>query len=366
MDNSITAAIMMLLSALASVPALADTASDATMAEPTTIQPPAAEPAATPQPCSKGVHKIATDMFAMISASQPDEEMLNSASAYVVSCVNVANSFSSSERDAFIRQMRESVDKLDRVILSLQLEMVKSASNKNAIQQKIDTLEKYRTQLELALVALDKKPPLDKGWAKDFVANFYLGYEGTSVSGFNEKGTARTGMMIYNQATGPFTEDSKYGVHVFGNILLTSSGEQTKSAAATDIKTAFEMDINTFFPFLVRRQSLGLLTGGPILSFGLKKVDGDNEFNKQYYLGCRFAHSPESYFDVLYGKNEGVGGKRVVLKGQIPITEIMDGNVFVGGFANFGVSDAPPDNADTLKLYVTWQVRFTSIVGNPE
>ena len=82
----------------------------------------------------------------------------------------------------------------------------------------------------------------------------------------------------------------------------------------------------------------------------------------------RFAFNEETYFDAMYGKSEPLKGKRLMLRGQMPVTTLSDGRLFLGAMANIEVSKgAKNDNgdliseADSFQVYVVWQTTFDKI-----
>jgi len=85
-----------------------------------------------------------------------------------------------------------------------------------------------------------------------------------------------------------------------------------------------------------------------------------DKFSKKYLGGLRFAHSPESFFDVLYAKTQNVEGDRVEIRGQIPVAEMLNGRIFIGGSLNFSTGTEGQES-DNVRMYISWQVDFSKI-----
>ena len=77
--------------------------------------------------------------------------------------------------------------------------------------------------------------------------------------------------------------------------------------------------------------------------------------------------NPEWYLDILYGKTESVQGRRIEVRGQMPVIPVKTGNhVYIGAVANFRASnegDGETPQKDTVQVYLTWNVDFKSIFG---
>lgn len=314
-------------------------------------------------PCDMGFQRIDTRTYALIAAQEMPPGEPGKLVSYIEQCVGIAPSLSEGKRSEFLELVGRLLTRVESVQATLALEAARKPDDARLVT-KLKDMRSLRDSLELAQYQLSERLPLDRGWDRDFSFAFYLGYEGTSVSGFKEKGTARAGMMIYNQLTGPLKKGSHFGLHVFSNVLMTSSAEQTGQATqqTSGIESAIEMDLNVFVPVYTKAQSVGLLAVGPIVMGGLRKPDNINEFTRKYMAGVRLAHSPESYFDLLYGRTERVQGKRLELRGQLPVSKLLNGNLFVGGAVNVSANEEKNNN-DTLRLYVTWQVSIADIFG---
>ncbi len=325
------------------------------------------------QKCSDGFERIPIALSHITSVSSPSIDDVGHVVSYIQECVK--RFYSSKERSSFRELVKSSLELLEKKESTRLYQSFKDvgSNNENSEQKKrdlerLERLERLMTALEWASLSLNKNLPLEQGWGKDFTANFYLGYEGVSVAGFKEKGTTRTGLLVYNQITGPLEGGYHLNthlktMHIFGNVLLTSSAEETVNDNATDVISAFEVDFNAYFPFWSVNQQIGLLAFGPISNFSIRKADSDSEYTKRSYHGIRLAHSPESFLDLLYGTVVGIKGKRIELKGQLPLVEISKGRFFVGGIANLGVHHGAPEKSDALKLYVIWQIRWSELLG---
>tara|TARA_B100002003_G_scaffold137832_1_gene127445 strand:- start:46 stop:1395 length:1350 start_codon:yes stop_codon:yes gene_type:complete len=228
----------------------------------------------------------------------------------------------------------------------------------------------------------------DNNFRKTFCWDFLAGYEGISVKGLNEKGTLRSEALFYQL----YEEDpndivTKWNWHAFGNVLFTSSGEQSGSPVAdstaaddtlsepdpsetpvaadaepplNDPEPAIEANINVAYMkrMFEDRNSKYELYHGPIVTAGVRKPLEDGRFAKRYYGGWRFAQSQMSYFDLLYGKTEGIKGSRVEFRGQFYVSKIL-----LGLAINYAVEDGPEEGADYIKLYVMKPIDLKSMLS---
>lgn len=323
--------------------------------------------------CDRGYTHIAELTFRGIISVQAnmDRGNIDDLLAYIEQCAVKSQSFSPAKRQEFALLIQEQIELITAVSFRLARDsLARSASdspNAQAIAEEnkkhIAELDRVMAALEATAFTLKNRLPLDKGWGRDFTANFYLGYEGTSVSGFDNKSSSRAGLMVYNQFTDPLLA-GKWGFHTFGNVALTSSAEQTSQDGSTstsnEIESATEVDLNIYLPYGLKQQSRGVLAIGPLFSAGVRKPDNLDDFTGKYLAGVRVAHSPESFFDIMYGKTEGIPGNRWELRGQLPVAVVLTGNLFVGGALNLS-GDSEIQNTDTLRMYVTWQVSFSDI-----
>ena len=316
-----------------------------------------------PQKCSQGFQALDPELSALLFQVDLSKEEISSFVTELEACTKAAQAYSPDQRKKFTELASSLISRVDALILTYATAAFQQPEAAARDNKRIEDLQGLKKDLALAHLKLSENLPLDRGWGKDFVANFYVGYEGTSVSGVKEKGTLRTGMMVYSQLTGT-PERDEFGIHAFGNVLLTSSAEQTmEEGADTDtVDETIEVDLNLYIPWGARHQTNGLLTIGPLGSLASRKVNQLDNYREKYMAGLRFAHSPESFFDILYGKTENVNGKRIELRGQLPVAEIVNGNIFVGGILNLAIDDKGESN-DSIRMYVTWQVNFSDIIG---
>ena len=207
-----------------------------------------------------------------------------------------------------------------------------------------------------------------------FIMRLYVGAEGTSVDDINNQTTTRTQLMAYNYILGTRKPESKWGyktwgLDVFGDVILTSavtsSSTDTTSSNSTKVGQATGGDINVYIThFLTETSDYGTFTVGPIATLeGLKPSDA-NQVTRSYFFGIRLANSPEQFVDLLYGKNEGISGRRVEIRAQAPLLDakFLNGNILVGINANVAVSDKPVNNLDSVKVYAMWTVTGSDII----
>lgn len=166
-----------------------------------------------------------------------------------------------------------------------------------------------------------------------------------------------------------------FGLHGWMSAFLTSSAEQSKDQIdvasmpppdSNEIQSAFETELGIFVPIFQKAPGKFFqnMLIGPTIQGSLRKLDDADSFSKRYYLGSRFSYSPETFLDILWGKTEGVRGKRVEVKAQVPVANLTENSrLFLGGAVNFGVSDSK-DESDSVRLFLTWNTNVDDIFRN--
>lgn len=280
------------------------------------------------------------------------------------SCVLTIQGMLESQAEKFEKKLNSSLGVVNQIINSISFVDSGDQAEKT---KKVQYLNKVKQSLEVAKLALKENRKLDIGWDHDYVSNFYLGVEGSSVSSVKNKSTERVGFMMYEQSFGlvKFNESGelvdKIAPHLFMNLLSTSSAEAT---GLDELEQVFEADFNMFWPLGGHRMQNGDLVRGVIVNHGIRKiVDANERYGKKNYFGYRSAFSPEFYFDAMLGKTENLQGYRLQIRGQKPIDRVFSGRLFLGMNINYGVKNSG-DVKDSLKLYVTWQTTFTDLFSN--
>lgn len=158
--------------------------------------------------------------------------------------------------------------------------------------------------------------------------------------------------------------------HIYGNFALTGQGES--AGEDNNQFEALEFETGVYWPiYMGSRGSKDAktyqeLSMGVIAIGGGRTTETDN-FDDRYYAGLRFANNEETYFDILYGKTESLTGNRLELRGQLPVSKVGTGRLFIGGAANLQLSRSRGDDGekidepDAYKIFITWQTTFDSI-----
>lgn len=236
-----------------------------------------------------------------------------------------------------------------------------------------------------------------------FTYQFYAGVEYGEVGEFFDESKIRLGFQSYVRLADDFTEMRKkakagnkdvdgfglYYPHLIGNIVLTGAAE-SQAQVSEDVAEAMpeqddenntvdfdalEFEAAIYFPIYTSLSNINSiadyreLTAGIILAVGGRKVEDLPSFSDRYYAGLRISHNEETYFDLLYGKSEPLKGKRLELRGQLPVASLGTGRVFLGGIANIEISRNNSSSADepllkeedSFKVYVTWQTSFSDL-----
>lgn len=169
--------------------------------------------------------------------------------------------------------------------------------------------------------------------------------------------------------------------HLIGNVVLTGAAESLEQDNTSESEEesgqnfeSIEYELATFWPIYVGnrgdilKQTYQEFAVGLIASAGGRKVDGTDNFQDRLYGGVRFANNEETYLDVLYGKSEPLIGRRMEIRGQLPVSNLGGGKLFLGGSANFEVERKKRDiegnlvnEEDSFKIYVIWQTTFDSL-----
>lgn len=212
-----------------------------------------------------------------------------------------------------------------------------------------------------------------------FSYQFYSGIEYNKVGGIFDDSNLRLGFQGYLRLGKSVTRmretygdgcdsNEKCGnwwnnmPHLIGNVQLTGAGEINAAQDASDNMEqgsdennnedssgsnsnfdAIDYEVAMFYPMYLgvrgqkSSQTYQEFAFGPILTFGGRKTDDISSFEDRYYAGFRFANNEETYFDVMYGKSEPLKGRRVELRGQMPVSTLGSGKLFLGAVANFEV-----------------------------
>lgn len=242
-----------------------------------------------------------------------------------------------------------------------------------------------------------------------------MGYEYAGATDAFSKGFPRIGAMIgfhYPRQLVPDAASSfhlgGYGVYNMFTIWLTNSGEATPTplaktflaaaqrpgtsraldatggdpdTGATDstpkpptLTRAVEFEYQIFWPwwrndFQVVNPRLRT-TVGPLVVLGARKLDSDTFAHDRVYVGLRNARSPDTFYDVLYGRTGGLFSHRIELRGQyaLPYTFKNNARLTLGGVGNFGINkrrhgncaeSAPscrPDENDSIRFYISYDI----------
>lgn len=230
------------------------------------------------------------------------------------------------------------------------------------------------------------------GWKIPFDRYFYIGYEGTTVDQVNNKGSTRIGVYFYNQFRN-LTEicpiksvnsksqandsNEKCGIilstipHFYGNIFQTSSAESSTDTTSgtntqtkqTNIVNSMEVNTGIFWPILTFQEQEyngreGVLATGPIAEHGWKMNTGGRNFVQREYFGVRSAFSQDIYVDLMYGSTDGLTGKRIEIRGQMPVVDFSVGLLFLGCILNYSHGKLAQDT-DSLRIYAIYRASFS-------
>ncbi|BFT28947.1 hypothetical protein D210916BOD24_01230 [Alteromonas sp. D210916BOD_24] len=268
--------------------------------------------------------------------------------------------------------------------------------------------------------------------ANSLTYQFYTGFEYTNVQDMFNDNTLRFGLQTYfkpgeslldlknavsDMRADKFTHHegftcngSTYSCgrwfknipHFFLNVALTGAGETAagleESESGTSEEepaddpnendglspsnhnlrdsdlTAVEFDLAIYYPFYLGSRGDPLskhyqeISFGLISTYGARKVDDIDNFQQRYYGGLRFAFNEETFLDLMYGKSEPLKGRRLQLRGQLPVYTLGEGRVFLGAIANIEVARGKRNDEgelvsqpDSIQVYLTWQTTFDQL-----
>ena len=152
-------------------------------------------------------------------------------------------------------------------------------------------------------------------------------------------------------------------IQYFSLFLQSSAETSVLEGEESGIESALDMDLALFTPVYRDHDSYGAHAFGPVVTAGYRKSHDVGTGARRYYAGLRSSHNPESFVDLLYGKTEGVRGKRVEVRGMIPISDFAGGSFNVGGAVNLAVSGHGEQAPDSVRVQVIWRARLNEFFG---
>ena len=201
-------------------------------------------------------------------------------------------------------------------------------------------------------------------------SSFNIGYEYVGLDRLFQEGFPRIGFLHYRRfGEAPANKQGLgyYGVHLSGNMQLTSSAEQATILNGNDIENTLIVTASAFVPFFHSiiniNRSLGDLTG-VLVSYGAKKSSSHEHIDSRFYAGFRNAFNPETYIDVLFGSTQGVKGSRIEINAHLPVYKFEHGSrIFFGGTLNMATPwDAVENEPDLIRFYLEWNADFEKII----
>ena len=199
---------------------------------------------------------------------------------------------------------------------------------------------------------------------------FNLGYEYVSLDTIFQTGVPRIGFYHYRRyGDTPSVNEGLdyYGLHVFGSIQLTSSGE-VDTTVSDEVTNTLQLSGGMFVPLFHSAIRLDKSLSdflGPILKVSIKKNETDDQAKSTVYGGFRDAINPETYFEILYGRTQGLHSNRLEIGIQMPIYKFGHGTrIFFGGIANLALPwDTSATEKDVLRFYLDWNADIEKILG---
>jgi hypothetical protein len=269
-------------------------------------------------------------------------------------------------------------------------------TNSEALRQQGDDLESDLQAIKSVVSVRDRTLFLNFEDYDGYFFRLNTGYEFINFSSSFDKGFLREAFLVSLKLGGTTINDlvegfhlCRYGYNLSFAAALTNSAETTVTlpesggAAATradDQNTSdkatrsFEFDLQLFAPFhrSVEKRTTNTTVSslrnrsGFLLSVGGLKGSENKRNALRTYAGFRSAANPELYWDVLYGKTEGLRSRRIEARGQLPVRQLQNGDrIYLGAIGNFAVDKKHPGESDVIRLYLSWNADITSIFGTP-
>lgn len=288
------------------------------------------------------------------------------------------------------------------------------ATQDDAERAKIDDSEKPLTAEITALktVVIEQGADPQTGFADydQWFTKLSLGYEYAGSTNAFSKGFPRIGATIGFHYPGQTAADLLSGWHPVGYGLyntftawLTNSAESqtdlagqfvpaasTKQVRALDgegdptttttpappvpLTRAIEFEDQFFMPFwrngFLRENPRLRTVIGPLIVFGARKIDSESFARDRFYIGLRNARSPDTFYDLLYGRTDGLVSRRIEFRGQYSLPYIFKNNarIAIGAVGNFGINKrrflsceegAPhcrQEEPDSIRFYLSYDI----------
>lgn len=351
--------------------------------------------------------------FEVSSDSEAAQASLNKAKKHIEYCskeLNVAiNTNNSSDEKAiklYLTSLKKKLEKqTDYMIWGSSINGFNMSEGLKVNDQSKTLIENIEKQ-----VGKSSKDFLIPSWRDTALSyQFYTGVEYNNVEDLFSKSSVRVGMLTYlrlgkgverlrDRTQGSCDIHSACGYfgwyipHIFGSVSLTAAAESgvpvldelggTDTPAPDTPDTSqpnsnfdsIEYELGVFWPFYMGSrgtkdaETYQEFAVGTIASIGGRVTEDNDSFQDRAYVGFRISNNEETYFDFMVGKSQPLDGKRLELRGQIPVSKLGSGRVFIGGSINLQISKKddsttkePIREPDSFKIYLTWQTTFDEI-----
>lgn len=347
------------------------------------------------------------------------EKIIESLSVQIDNCINALTTSKADNNSAAQIEIKTRLTEMKQELHDSILEEAPGSGDVNRTQLlfEIKNIDEFlQAKINKAIEFNEVEYEIPPWRSESFSYQFYAGIEATTLNEFMEETNVRAGFQGYKRFTrrlerlkdvidtrGSCKPNEKchdwgFDLHVFGNINLTTVGEHTfvenksdstttdettdtapttdtnDTNATTDEETKADVDqalvgeIGVFMPVYmsidgeIKNKNYQEFMFGPIVTTGFNFTDKTQDsFNTRYYIGFRMAHNEESYLDVVYGKSEGIRGKRLEVRGQLPVSTLAGGRLFVGGRANVAIDKYKKETEDAWQIYLQWQTSFDAL-----
>ncbi|MDU0352783.1 hypothetical protein RS130_01555 [Paraglaciecola aquimarina] len=356
---------------------------------------------------------IAQNLNANIQSKTDLKTSINKTSEIVAACASKLTTAINTNQKAEIREIKDSLTSIKTSLENQTNEIIWLSNQKIGKLDVSEALKANSTSKGLiqkinTLLGTSGDEFLIPSWRDVSLSyQFYTGIEYNNVNSLFSESTVRLGLLTYlrlgkeverlrQNNQGECDLEFRCGSlwyhvpHVYGNFVVTGASESAagvtdnnsddsnngnnETSSNSDDFDAIEYELGIFYPiYLGSRGSKSAKTYqehafGLIATAGGRITDTNDNFQDRYYGGFRFSSNEETYFDFMYGKSEPLKGRRIELRGQLPVYKMGTGRLFIGGSANIEVSKKAKNDegqyiseADAFKVYVTWQTTFDDI-----
>lgn len=261
-----------------------------------------------------------------------------------------------------------------------------SMTTRSRVMNSLDGLDKEYSKIANVIMLSDRIRGLTYDDYSNYYSSFSFGYEYVSMDKVFEEGFPRASYTLDRRFARLRVPESyselswKYWHELSMSVKLIGSNEQVGKIYNTSNISFSEKDrlmVTELFYYLPMKRTPLESDGsprtyvGPILSIQATMFDlaedaqsGSRNVYYKYRGGIRFASSPEWFSEICYGISEPLRSKRVLLRGQMPLSsKITSLPLYLGMEMSLGIhaSKYQEESENFAKIYLYWNVPFDKL-----